>query len=255
MGPPTLGRLLVVVAALSTGAGGVALLLTSDRADGGVGFAVVAITISWSFIGTGLYAWWRRPDTRIGPLMAGVGFVWVINALTAADAPGVFIAGVLLSNLWLVLLFLLLLTFPSGRIRTPQASGCWQPARGRRDWCSSCRRCCSPTRRERDNCDGCPPNPLLISDNETLAQILFDVQAAVAIAAVVGLLVLVVRRWRAATPVQRGAFQPLLWAGGVDLALLVGPARDPGGQRLAGRGGRDLPACCCCRSCRSRSRS
>ena len=131
---------------VAVGVGGVALLETSETADGGIAFTVIALFITWSFIGTGLFAWWHRPESRVGALMVGVGFAFVLNALTSSDESGVFIAGVLLGNVWIVLLFQLLLTFPSGRLRDRNTSGCSPPAPGSRASCCRCRRCCSCTR-------------------------------------------------------------------------------------------------------------
>ncbi len=79
----------------------------------------VALVITWSFIGTGLVAWRHRPESRTGPLMVAVGFAWVLNALSSSTQPRIFITGEIISNVWVVLLFQLLLTFPDGRIRTP----------------------------------------------------------------------------------------------------------------------------------------
>jgi signal transduction histidine kinase len=217
-----LGRALVTiaVAGVLAGAGGLTLLLTGDDSDGGVAFAVLATAIAWSFIGTGLYAWWRRPDARLGALMVAVGFSWILNSLTSTDVPGVFVTGVLLGNLWLVLLFQLLLTFPGGRIRTSRerllAAGAW--ISGVALQVPPVLFLATP---DADRCADCPENPLLLADDETATQLLFDLQAAVAIASVVGLLILLVRRWRTATPAQRGAFVPVLWAGGITLGLLA----------------------------------
>jgi signal transduction histidine kinase len=210
----------IAAAGVLAGLGGMTLLLTDDDSVGGVAFALLALVIAWSFIGTGLYAWWRRPETRLGALMVAVGFSWVLNSLASTDAPGVFVTGVLLGNLWLVLLFQLLLTFPGGRIRTSRervlAAGAWTS--GVVLQVPPVLFLATP---DADRCADCPENPLLVADDETAAQLLFDFQAAVAIAAVVGLLVLLVRRWRAATPAQRGAYVPVLWVGGITLALLA----------------------------------
>ena len=35
--------------------------------------------IGWSFIGVGLFAWWRRPDNRFGVLMTAVGFAFFLG--------------------------------------------------------------------------------------------------------------------------------------------------------------------------------
>ncbi len=207
-------------AGLLAGAGGAALLLTGDRFDNGVAFAVLAAVITWSFIGAGVFAWWHRPESRTGALMVGVGFAWVLNALTGSDAPGVFIVGALLGSIWILLLYQLLLTFPSGCLQT----------RGERlllagAWIAGLVLQVPPYLFQKlpdaDVCSDCPENAILISDDRTLASVFWLLQSAAAIAVVLGLLVLLVRRWRGASPAQRGAFTPVLWAGGITFALMV----------------------------------
>ena len=51
------------------GAGVVALLLASDHQDAKTAWAILGPAVGWSFIGTGLYAWRRRPESRTGVLM------------------------------------------------------------------------------------------------------------------------------------------------------------------------------------------
>jgi signal transduction histidine kinase len=207
------------IAGLLAGAGVGALLLTSDRTDGGVPFVVFALVIAWAFIGTGLRAWHRRPESRVGALMVAVGFAWLASGLVLVDAPGVFVVGSLVSNVWIVLLFLLLLTFPSGRLR-----GGYERLLAAAAWISGLALQLPPllflATPNPDRCKGCPANPILIANDPTAADILFGLQVAVAVPTMVGLLVLLVRRWRGATPAQRGAFTPVLWAGGVTLALI-----------------------------------
>ena len=48
--------------------------------------AALGLFIGWSFIGAGLFAWWRRPDNRFGVLMTAVGFAFFLGVLTAADS-------------------------------------------------------------------------------------------------------------------------------------------------------------------------
>ena len=78
-----LSRALVAlaVAGLVLGLAALALVTTSDREDVPGPSVVVALTLGWAFIGAGLYAWWRRPENRIGALMTMVGFVWFLGAL------------------------------------------------------------------------------------------------------------------------------------------------------------------------------
>src|SRR5215203_1836037 len=82
------------------GLGALALVLTSDHETVTGSFVVLALTLGWSFIGTGLYAMWRRPEQRIGQLMTLTGFLWFLGALPESDTPLVFTLGLTLSGLW-----------------------------------------------------------------------------------------------------------------------------------------------------------
>src|SRR3954466_2801646 len=68
----------IVVAALAAGAGVIALMLESDHLTAPVVWAVFAPAVGWSFIGTGLYADWRRPENPTGRLMILLGFAWFV---------------------------------------------------------------------------------------------------------------------------------------------------------------------------------
>ena len=49
--------------------------------------AILTLLIGWSFIGTGLFAWDRRPSNLVGPLMVCVGFAWFLAELKVSDIP------------------------------------------------------------------------------------------------------------------------------------------------------------------------
>jgi hypothetical protein len=51
-----------------------AVVLASDQVDDRGFAAAFGLLVGWSFVGTGLFAWWRRPGNRTGLLMAAVGF-------------------------------------------------------------------------------------------------------------------------------------------------------------------------------------
>ena len=88
--------LAIAAAALLCGVGDVLLVLGSEHlADPGV-WAVFGPVVGWSFVGTGLYAWRRRPESRFGLLMVLVGFAWFLGPLYAADSPLVFTVGIVL---------------------------------------------------------------------------------------------------------------------------------------------------------------
>jgi Signal transduction histidine kinase len=85
----------------------------------------VAVTVAFrivggSFAACGLVAWRRRPDNHSGRLMTATGFAFLASPLLAQlDAPLARTAGLLLRNVWLLLLVAILLTFlTGGRLRT-----------------------------------------------------------------------------------------------------------------------------------------
>ena len=49
-------------------------------------WAIAGPVVGWSFVGTGLYAWRRRPESRIGLLMVLLGFAWFISTLATPTA-------------------------------------------------------------------------------------------------------------------------------------------------------------------------
>jgi len=70
----------VAAAAIVCGAAVVALVLGSDHEGAKTAWAILAPTVGWSFIGTGIYAARRRPDSRTGTLMVVFGFAWFLAA-------------------------------------------------------------------------------------------------------------------------------------------------------------------------------
>ena len=75
----------IVVAALLCGVAVVFVALGTDHNDAKEVWAVLAPTVGWSFIGTGLYAHHRRPDNRTGALMVALGFAWFVFNLQASN--------------------------------------------------------------------------------------------------------------------------------------------------------------------------
>ena len=70
----------ISAAALAAAAGVAALELASEHRDARIVWAVFGPAVGLSFVGTGLYAWRRRPDNRIGPLMILFGFCWFVES-------------------------------------------------------------------------------------------------------------------------------------------------------------------------------
>src|SRR2546421_72699 len=79
------------------------LALPSTHEDQKVVTAILGPLIGLSFIGTGVFAWWRRPLNRFGLLMTGVGIAWFLAGLTESNNSTVFTIGSYVEPLYLVI--------------------------------------------------------------------------------------------------------------------------------------------------------
>src|SRR4051794_41197530 len=87
---PGLPRALLALFAVGVlcAAADVALVLASHHEDQKAIAAILGPLIGLSFIGTGAFAWWRRPLNRFGLLMTAVGFAWVIGGAAQTHTAG-----------------------------------------------------------------------------------------------------------------------------------------------------------------------
>lgn len=208
------------VAGVAVGLFTVVMLFTSDRAPSPLAVAAPALLIGWSFIGTGLFAWWRRPMNRTGGLMTAVGFAWFFIPLTDSDVPAIFLVSAVCANLVIVLLAQLTVSFPSGRLGTRSAR--WIFAVGYFDAIAlqllAVLFLRDPT--SRPGCADCPRNPIALTQNESLF-VAFNTLSAIGGVILLSIMVaMVVRRWRALEPAGRAAVTPVAVTGGATLALL-----------------------------------
>ncbi len=211
---------LVAIEGIVVGLVALAIMLSSDHVDSPGASGALGLFVGWSFIGAGLFAWWRRPDNRFGVLMTAVGFAFFLGSLTASDGSWLFTIGVLVSNLYLAVFVHMLLAYPDGRIdssrlRKVVATGYGLSIVGP-----------LPTLLfadlQREGCDGCPPSAISVGDHEVLFTI-FDVLTSVVAVILVGyVLYVLVQRWEAATQPQRRAMAPVLWSGICLLVVLAG---------------------------------
>src|ERR671933_990051 len=81
----------------------VALVLASRHETQKALAAILIPVIGLAFIGTGAFAWWRRPLNRFGLLMTAVGFAWFIGGVTESNDSIVFTVGNYIGPLYLVL--------------------------------------------------------------------------------------------------------------------------------------------------------
>ena len=105
-------------AALAAGAGVSALVLSSEHFTDPTVYVVFGPLVGWSFIGTGFYAWQRRPESRFGMLMVALGLAWFLAPLTASESPLLFTLGIPLGSIWGAVFIHMLVSFPSGRLET-----------------------------------------------------------------------------------------------------------------------------------------
>jgi signal transduction histidine kinase len=104
--------------ALVGGAAAAAMTLTADGLNGLGTPNGLKFLIGWAFAGSGLYAWKRRPENRLGPLMTVVGCTYLAaQILTQAHTSPLFTWGIWLGDAWVVSFVLFLLASPDGRLK------------------------------------------------------------------------------------------------------------------------------------------
>jgi signal transduction histidine kinase len=197
----------------------VALALTSTHEDQKVVTAILGPLIGLSFIGTGVFAWWRRPLNRFGLLMTGVGIAWFLAGLTESNNSTVFTIGSYLEPLYLVIVIQMVLSFPTGRLETLAqrvtiAAAYLDVLAVRLPFFLLGGDISSDLSGPR------PDNVFAIVDAPDLADV-FDYTATfIAVVVLVSTLVLLVRKRQAATVPQRRALAPMLWTGLALVGLL-----------------------------------
>jgi signal transduction histidine kinase len=214
--------LAIAAAALLCGVGDVLLILGSEHfPDPGV-WAIFGPLVGYSFVGTGLYAWRRRPESRFGLLMVLLGFAWFLGPLPAADAPLVFTLGIVLGGLAGPLFGHVLLSFPTGRL----------PTRARRRVVIASYFIIPlapvPALLVSDSDDvltdcvgGCPRNVLLISHDEGLGDAALAIGGALTIVLCLVAIGMLVHQWFVASAPERRSLVPVFVSGGVMVGLIA----------------------------------
>ena len=198
--------------------GSVVLVLTSDHETDKAFQVIAGGVVAPSFMGTGLFAWWRRPHNHTGLLMYAVGVAFLLASLKEANAPAVFDLGLVFGNLFIAVVAHLLVAFPTGRLETRAERRLVGALYGAIAVLGM-----APVLFKR-NC-GCthpePRNVFLIANHPGIATAVEAIAAIVLIVAAVGIAVLLVRRWRAASAPQRRVIAPVLWTGAALVAALA----------------------------------
>lgn len=209
-----LARVLVGLAGLAAGIALVPLTVHSNHTDAAGARAALGLLIVWSFVGSGLVAWARRPErpeSRIGLLMIAVGFSWFLSGIQLANNPTLYTIGVLCAVLPLGFLVHLVLAFPDGTLDTLQARIVALTA--------YVAATVTPVAAalflypQENGCADCPTNQAMITRLDGVAdgfQIATNVLGGLVALATLAILV---RRWQVATAPERRVIAPVLWAG------------------------------------------
>jgi signal transduction histidine kinase len=209
---------LAAIAALS-GAAIVYLIATAEFApDKGV-WIPSTIVIGGGFAGVGLFAWYRRPDNRVGPLMVATGFAWYLGMLQWTEPPLLFSLGIWLSNLYVATATHLLLAFPSGRLTTSIDRALvgftyfavvilWMPVVLFVDQAEL-------------GCEGCPENLFLVTHEPWFATTWLDGMTVLGVVIPLAVLARLLQRWRRASKPLRRTITPVFVAGGALMATLA----------------------------------
>jgi signal transduction histidine kinase len=183
--------------------------------------AFVTLLVGWSFIGTGLYAWDRRPANLIGGLMVCVGFAIFVAELTVSDIPLAAAVGFACNSLPVVFLIHLLVVFPSGRIQTRLGRFFVTYAYVAGGLVAGLPILFYNPATDPDCTDCVTSNPLLIHDNLTFVNTWLNVLSAISIPVLAALFVHLVRQARRGTPEERRSQEPVWWAGGATILLFA----------------------------------
>jgi signal transduction histidine kinase len=221
MAPLRRALVALAIAGVLIGIATFVMVATGDAATVPLLEANLTLLIGWSFIGTGLFAWDRRPSNLVAPLMVCVGFAWFLSEFKVSDIPLAASIGFAVNSLPVAILIHLLIVFPSGR------------ARGRLDrffigyaYFAGGLVAAIPTVFYNPggdpDCTGCvSSNPLLIHDDLDLVHAIFNTLSAVSVPVLLALVVHLVRRARSASPEERRSQEPVWWAGGATIFLFA----------------------------------
>ena len=177
--------------------------------------AVFGPLTGWAFIGTGIFAWLRRPENRVGGLMVAVGFAACLGALRVSTEPWVFITGLLFIALPYAVLYHLLVAFPTGTV----ASRAERLLVGV-GYLSAIVVHPVQVLFQDTGLQGLPSNPLLIASEPDLVSTLSRSRFWLGLALLAALAVILARRWHAARGTQRSALAAVLVSGGLVMGLL-----------------------------------
>jgi PAS domain S-box-containing protein len=205
--------------ALIAGAVAVALTLTSNHEEHPAETTALLLFVSGSFVFAGLIGWSRRPQNRTGKLMVLVGFGVLVTSLAEANYAMPYTLGLILGSMFIAAFVHLLLAYPSGELISPfarllVASG-YATA-----FVAPLIEAMFP---EHHTCKphACPDNLVLVSRDHAANVAQTAVFTTIVVLLFVDVFILLVGRWRRATPTLRRILRPVYLAGGLSVLLLA----------------------------------
>jgi signal transduction histidine kinase len=205
----------LAAAAVVTGVVLFVLVLGSDHEDSRGLTAALGLLVGWSFTGTGLFAWWRRPANRTGALMTAAGFAWFASGLSAADDDVLYTTGLTMDALFPVIAGHLVLAFPTGRLETRAE----RLLIGAGYFAATVLQV--PSLLFEENVPDQPQNLIVIEEDQDVSDFLDGLQFAVVAVIIIVATVMLYRRWAAASPPQRRVLAPVIWTGGIAFCVLA----------------------------------
>ncbi len=166
------------------------------------------------FVLAGIVASTRRPENPSGRLLSAAGVAWLLSvALTTVGHPVVFTTGLALLPLGLAPLAQLAVAFPGGRLRSPLER--WLVAA-----IYGVALACLPV--AGSPCDDCPTDTVGLDVRRGLGRLWYSALLLAVLAVTLGVLVVLVRRWREATPAARRILLPVVPGACFFAAVYVG---------------------------------
>src|SRR5262245_36947060 len=207
--------LAVLTLAVAATAAALYLTLTSDHEENATFIAALYLVIVWSFIGAGLLAWARRPSNKFGPLLATVGFAFMLGALSESSNEYVFAVGEIVGGLGIAVFVHALLAFPRGYLETKLVYSIVATAYFLVLGVQTLYNVFGAS-----NCDGCPDNALAVWDSQGARNALGVIAILGAGYVLFGTAWVLFRRWRAASPPLRRTLAPIFITSATTLFLL-----------------------------------
>lgn len=211
--------LTIATTAVVVGSALVYLIATSDfETERGVWIAA-DLVIGFGFVGVGLFAWYRSPGNRIGPLMVATGFAWYVSLLARTEPPLLFSIGFAFENLYVAPAVHLLLAYPSGRLQDgiDRALVTFTYAVVTLGFLPVALFVSS----EAYGCTGCPENVFLVEDNPSFGQSWLDLLSVLGVAVPLAVALRLFQRWRRASRPLRRTVTPVFLAGAALMLTLA----------------------------------